>query len=1472
VRSEDLVRGVVRVWTDAEPSQIVGTGVLVAPGLVLTCAHVVARAWGAAPDLDEGAGRRVRIDFPATAPLQWCDAEVVHWLPRRPGPGGAYDLAGLRVEPPHGAHGYSAAPLPLVLEDAPWGKAFRVFGFPAGRPDGSYAAGVLRDALANGWVLVKGGSDAREFTRPGYSGGPVVTDDGMVGLLTEGDRDVRVREAVMVPVRTLLAAWPELQRTVSRSPYPGLASFTAADAANFFGRSSVVRDVTAALVARPHLVVLAGPSGSGKSSLVRAGVLPQLAAGDGDASWCTAVWVPGTAPAASLARALLRARHPEANDVHLSVEVARLARDLGSGRLSVADLLAQGEHERWAIAIDQPEDLLLDDAGRTPHVSSSRGLFEALLAAQRDDRLRGRLALLVAIRTDFLDTLLRAPAMATSASGDAVRYLGPVEDLREVIEGPLARIGPSALEPGLADRLIADVAELPNPLPLLQFTLAELWARQRAGRLTHAAYDTLGGVRRAIANHAERVVGRLDEPEVEAVRDVMLQLGRPGLGDSVARRAARYDELGERGRLVVPRLADARLVVTDRDADGVEVVEVVHEALFEHWPRLRSWWQQAVEFRRWQESLRFALRTWREGGQHTSDLLQGPRLRLAEAQLRERPEALASDELSFIVRSSEREQEVQAVARAALRRQLRFRRRMNVLLGIGMAAALALAATTAWQTSSARRLRDEAERLLHTTASANAALESLRRDLEQATGEARAVLARQLGIEAVANASDPNTFGGSMRSAALMAAHAVALDPGPTSFDHLLRVLEAQPSYRATLDVVASAVAIAPDGRTLIVGDRQGRLSRWDGPTGARLGDSATGHRGAVTALAFSADGSRLVSGGADGRIVEWDWQTLRTWGPFATAHRGPVARLFGTPDGSGWVSGDRGGTVISWEAGSRSPRSTLVRALETLPHTPPRGQIASAAPSSLGAETPPQATSVDAGIPVTAALSGVDELALDAHAAWASAMALHPHRPYLAVALPDGVAVLDAHTLAEQWRLPDGDHDVTGLAFSGNGDRLLTVSASGALQSWRVAAPDAAPDRWALAVPQVRVLAVGPEPDHVLVAGGDGSARWFDLAAGTIVEPVMRQHGSDIVAAAVGRELAMTLSREGRVVTWDREPRLGTGRHVAVVGPQPHGFAIDPSGSAVVVDSTDGSLTRIALSDGSVEAQLTSVHGEYATDAAFVGDVLATIGRDGALVFRDPHTLGELHVAWTHDAPLWRLAVDPERRAVVVGGVRGVVARVSAEPDEAAIEVLRAPSSSWSPGAVVAVAPDGRTWAAAAEPRLELVRDAQTLGRLVERDEQSFWRLEFDPTGDRLLGVAGRNVTLWSVPSLEVLATWTGVSAATFAPDGSLVALANVAGTVQLLDGPTLERIGPPLVGHSSDVRAMRFTPDGATLVSVDQVGDVWRWTTDRQAWLAQACALAWSDVPLDDLASSVAAALPDGEQLEPVCRGFDD
>lgn len=1047
-----------------------------------------------------------------------------------------------------------------------------------------------------------------------------------------------------------------------------------------------------------------------------------------------------------------------------------------------------------------------------------------------------------------------------------VRYLGSVEDLREVIEEPLRQAGFAGLEPGLTDRLLADVADVPNPLPLLQFTLAELWRNQHAGRLTHSAYDDLGGVRRAIANHAERMVAAFGEDDLAAARDVLLQLGRPGLGDVVARRAARFDELGERGKLLVPRLAAARLVVTDRDADGVERVEVAHEALFEHWPRLKAWWQESAGFRRWQESMRFALRAWREGGEDPVDLLHGPRLRSAEAHLRDRPAAFNAAELAYVMRSGERELEESEAASAALKRQLRLRRRLNLVLAGGLVVAAGLAAVTITQVSSVRRLSAEAARLLHSATDANAALGALTLELEESLGESQSILAARLGIEAVAMSTAPTTFGGDMRLAALMAAHAVRLDPSPASLDRLLRVLQAHPTYRATLAVSASAVALAPDGRSVLVGRADGSLQLFDGLTGARLGEAVSGHAGAVTALAYGIGGA-VVSGGQDGRVIVWAaGDGLRRVRVLGEGRFGPITALAATSDGASWVVADLTGTLVTFDAASGAVRAGS----DARPAVPAQQPVGDALLADRGGgQGAALAATVyrDGGIPVAAsAVDGLDQAALASHRQYAALVAVSPGGQLVARPRGNGVAVLDATTLRELWSVPAEPDALAAVTFNADGSELVVVTVDGRLQAFDVGREGkGAVSAWVSRVGDPRAVAYGSEPGELLVGTGDGSARWVDYRNRELPGQPVHGHDQPLSAVLVGPELIVTVSVDGRVVTWDRATRQDLGGVVAAVDLQPRAAALDPSGAWLYLGAGggEGRLARLELATGAVVAEVTGTHAGEVWDVAVsaTGDAVATVGRDGHLDVRDPASLEVVATPFEYDRVVVRVSQHPTEEAWLVGANKGLVVQVT--NGEGDVATLRpAAVRTWAPGAVVAVDGGSGRLAVALEDKLELWQGGAVVASANTDPGRNVQELQFIAAGTELLSAGSASVTLWRVPSLERVATWTNWDRAAASPDGALLALGDLGGNVRLLDAQTLTPIGMPLPGGGEPLAALEFTRDGRSLVVVDIRGEVRLWNTSVAGWLEAARGLAWRDLSREEMARFLGV-----DSYEPVC-----
>ena len=369
-------------------------------------------------------------------------------------------------------------------------------------------------------------------------------------------------------------------------PFKGLASFDLDDSGFFFGRERLVAEMVARLVGAP-LMGIVGPSGSGKSSALRAGLLPALAEGvlPGSEGWTLMLLRPGEHPARALDGAVA----------------------------------AAGPDARLVIAVDQFEEIFTacrDEAERVAFV-------DRLLACTRDPRRRA--LVLVAIRADFYGRCASYPELWRLLGANQVT-VGPMrrEELRRAIELPARRAG-LEVDPELTDALVGDVEGEPGALPLMSTALLELWQRRDGRRLRLAAYEQAGGVDGAVARLAESTYERLEPAQREIARRILLRLAGEGEGDAVVRRRVGFDELpGEGVPEVLDALADDRLVTV---SEGT--AEVAHEALLREWPRLRGWLEDDAQGRRVHNDLGTAARAWDAGARDSGELYRGARLAAA---------------------------------------------------------------------------------------------------------------------------------------------------------------------------------------------------------------------------------------------------------------------------------------------------------------------------------------------------------------------------------------------------------------------------------------------------------------------------------------------------------------------------------------------------------------------------------------------------------------------------------------------------------------------------------------------------------------------------------------------------------------------------------------------------------------------------------------------------------------------------
>ena len=414
----------------------------------------------------------------------------------------------------------------------------------------------------------------------------------------------------MIPASALIEAWPALDAASRpRNPYRGLRHFREQDAPFFFGRELEIGELAGSVRTNAFTAVI-GASGSGKSSLVFAGLVPRLR-GEGD--WEIVCVRPKTDPFGQLAAGLIRLLYQD--PLQRAKNLEELAGDLakaGCLRSLVRVIGTDRAGKRLLLVVDQFEELY----SLNPSEEVQRRFVDVLIEGAHGQASPPDVSLLLTMRADFMGQALAHAPFAEALDRAALKkMLGPLsaDGLRAAIEEPARKLG-VRFEAGLSERVQKDVGREPGRLPLLEFALAELWQRQSGRALSHAAYEAIGGVEQSLAWHADRIWGSYNAPEQARIRRIFVQLVRPGEGTADTRQVVVREQLRPEDWELVRRLGDARLVVTGRDKEDRDTAELVHESLIQHWPLLQGWMKDARPFRTWQNRLRQDLEAWRRAG------------------------------------------------------------------------------------------------------------------------------------------------------------------------------------------------------------------------------------------------------------------------------------------------------------------------------------------------------------------------------------------------------------------------------------------------------------------------------------------------------------------------------------------------------------------------------------------------------------------------------------------------------------------------------------------------------------------------------------------------------------------------------------------------------------------------------------------------------------------------------------------
>ncbi|WHT16731.1 NACHT domain-containing protein [Crossiella sp. CA-258035] len=678
----------------------------------------------------------------------------------------------------------------------------------------------------------------------------------------------------------------------AEAPYVGLAAFGTADADRFFGREELLAELTER-VAGHRCVVLTGPSGSGKSSLLRAGLLHQAKGSP------TLLLTPGPRPVQELAVRL-------ADFAGLgAVELARALAEPEALHLTVLQALADREGD-LLLVVDQFEEvftLRADPAERDR-------FLELLLTAAR--AVNSRVRIVLGVRADFYAHCAALPGLVEVLRTAQV-LLGPMstEQLRAVITQPALRAG-CRVEPDLVTQILLEASGEAAVLPLVSHALRETWARRKGTMLTLAGYQATGGISQAIARTAEAVYAELTAGQQDWARRLFVRLVALGEGTEDTGRRLDRAELEPAEPVVLERLAAARLISLEQDG-----VRIGHEALIRNWQRLRQWLAEDREALRRHRQLTEATALWESLDHDPGALYRGARLAMA-ADLP--PESLTGREREFL-----------RLSRTAARRRRRFGRALVAVLTVlllvsGSATVYAVRAENAMA-----RQRDAA--LAHKVAGAAVALHAS--SPEQAAK--LAIAAHRLSPSA--ETAD------SLRSALAvpLAGHTDAVTGtvfsadgrrlATSAYDRTVRLWDLtdplRPKKTGTLTGHTGpvlALALSPDGRTLASAGADRTIRLWDPADPQRPPTVLSGHTGSVVSLAFSPDGRALASGGYDHTVRVWELATGAA--STLTAHTLNVKRVVFSPDGRTLASAGDDRTVRLWRLDD--PRQPVERAVLT--------------------------------------------------------------------------------------------------------------------------------------------------------------------------------------------------------------------------------------------------------------------------------------------------------------------------------------------------------------------------------------------------------------------------------------------------------------------------------------------------------------------------------------------------------------
>ncbi|WP_280256251.1 hypothetical protein [Nocardia abscessus] len=1152
------------------------------------------------------------------------------------------------------------------------------------------------------------------------------------------------------------------------SPYRGLGWFSERDAPFFFGRDAAIDEMLQRLsqrVRQPGILLVSGVSGAGKSSLLRAGVLPRIR-GQG---------LEQTPQAHSWPCVVLTAGHDPLDEMALSIaqvagaDAAVVRRELREDPEALAVLAAQAAHTLPVSEHGGPRGLLLvvdqfeQVFTQCSDESQRRAFVTALHAAATSRHADAVILVVLVVRADFEARCADYEPLIDAIQHHYLVTAMTERQLRMAITEPAKQAG-SRVDDDLAEQLLretrvraadsvpaAATVSAAGVLPLLSYALDRTWRLRAGDTVTVADYERSGGLEGAVAGSAQRAYDSLTRPQQRAARRVFTRLVISGpegadTADRVQRSDLAWDGV-DSGDVdaVLAVFTDERLLTL-----GAQTVEISHEVLLSTWPLLRdTWLAETRENRAVCARLRAAAAEWARNSHDPAHLYSGSVLDTAATVA----EQVAADPARYPPLGATETQFLDAGIRAQRRRTRQRRAAAGVLIFLVVAlAAATLVAFRASQQSAEQRDKAVARELISNS-------------------------------ERLAT-TDPV---GSRVSALA----AWRIDPTPEARYAMLAASRNRAAARFVLPGTMVAVTLSRDGKTLATFSNAGLVQVWDVASHDPIGEPLEGSHSEFPSLTFSPDGKRLVTRSDDGAITVWDVTSPRPIGkPLAESHSAVVSLTF-SPDGTTLVTAGKDGKVQSWDVASLKPIGEPLDAGGDRPVKSLEFRPDGKALITVSDDGTVRLWDAEHGQPL-------GEVPIE-HKGSVTSLAFSPDGTILTTGRDDGTVQL--------WDLEHGrsfgeartkyNQPVTSLAFSPGGTILTTGLLDGTVLSWDLEHEASRPETFAGHHGSVRSSAFSPDGKILTTASIDGTVQsWY-------VEhnPPRRQTlGSNPVSSmefSPDGKVLVTADKGGVVQSWD------------VAGLKPLGEPFVAGGGQALKSlefSLDGKMLATASEDGTVRLWDVA-HGRSLGEALIEhrlvifgpdGKTFVTADKDGTLQLWDAASLkphGEPLTAGG-DQELHSLEFSPDGKALATASEEGMVRLWDPEHGRSLGEALIEHN-----GLVTALAfsPDSRTLVTASIDGTVRTWDVASL----------------QPVGEPLAGHTGLVTTLAFSPDSKTLAT-ASENGATVIDDSE----------VRLWDVASLQPVGEPLVGHSNGLLfGLVFGPDGTTLTGASGNGTVLSW-----------------------------------------------